>query len=106
MATASPRRVLDALGSPTRREILRLLRGGPTSVGGLAEQLPVSRPAVSQHLRVLERAKLVRREARGRTRLVELRSDGVLAAMGWLQELWPEALARLAALAESTWGDA
>jgi DNA-binding transcriptional ArsR family regulator len=103
MPSALPRRAFDALGNQTRREILQLLRGGPTSVGRLAGRLPVSRPAVSQHLRVLERAHLVRCEPRGRTTVVELRTDGLVAAMRWLDGLWPEALARFAALADATW---
>jgi DNA-binding transcriptional ArsR family regulator len=105
MPTLSPRRAFDALGNETRREILQLLRTGPASVGHLARRLPVSRPAVSQHLRVLERAQLVRCEPRGRTTVVALRTDGLVAAMRWLDGLWPEALARFAALADATWSE-
>lgn len=93
-------RALEALGSPTRRAILRLLVPGPRAVGAIAEKLPVSRPAVSKHLRILERAGLIGTERRGARTLVRLERAGFDAARGWLDAFWDEALARYAALAE------
>lgn len=93
-------RALEALGSPTRRAILRLLVPGARTVGGIAEKLPVSRPAVSKHLRILEGAGLVATERRGVTTVVRLERAGFDAARRWLEEFWDEALARFATLAE------
>jgi DNA-binding transcriptional ArsR family regulator len=103
MRTGPADRSFEALGNGTRRAILRMLVAGPRPVGELAQQLPVSRPAVSQHLRVLERARLVRSEVRGRRTVVALDHAGLEAAATWLQTLWPEALARFQALAEESW---
>ena len=72
---------MDALGDPTRRAILERLRGGPVSVGELASGLPVSRPAVSQHLRVLREAGLVTGRAVGTRRLYEIDRDVVERAL-------------------------
>lgn len=94
---------LDALGDPTRRALLRLLAGGPQSVGALAGPLRVSRPAISQHLRVLEGAHLVRFEAEGRRHLYRLDPDGFNQTRLWLDSFWPLALDRFAALAEQSW---
>jgi len=85
---------LDALGDPTRRSIFELLRGGPCSVGELAAELPVSRPAVSQHLRVLESAGLVVHTKQGTRRLYELDRSGVAELRDWVDGFWSEALAR------------
>ena len=73
---------LAALGDPTRRAIFELLAEGPTPVGELAALLPVSRPAVSQHLRVLTEAGLVRHRAAGARRLYQLDPDGLAALRG------------------------
>ena len=94
---------LDALGSPTRRALLRRLAEGPLPVGELAAPLPISRPAVSQQLRLLEQARLVGFDVRGRRRLYSLQPAGFDDAHAWLDGLWPEALHRFAAIAESTW---
>jgi DNA-binding transcriptional ArsR family regulator len=95
---------LDALGSPTRRALLDAIgHHGTATVGHLALGLPVSRPAVSQQLRVLERAGLVDFDAVGRERRYRLRATGFDAARGYLDTLWPLALDRFAALAESSW---
>ncbi|HXF97995.1 MAG TPA: metalloregulator ArsR/SmtB family transcription factor [Gaiellaceae bacterium] len=91
---------LDALGDPTRRRVFELLRGGPRSVGELASELPVSRPAVSQHLRVLEEAGLVTHRRAGTRHLYELEATGVAALREWVDLFWDEALARFAAAAE------
>jgi DNA-binding transcriptional ArsR family regulator len=92
---------LDALGDPTRRQVFELLREGPKSVGELAADLPVSRPAVSQHLRVLERAGLVTHRSRGTRNLYELDSAGMSALREWVDAFWSEALARFKEQAET-----
>ena len=92
---------LDALGDPTRRQIFELLRSGPRSVGDLAGDLPVSRPAVSQHLRVLEDARLVTHRKNGTRHLYELDSAGIAALRDWVDGFWDEALARFKATAET-----
>ena len=97
---------LDALGDPTRRQVFELLRRGPRSVGDLAAELPVSRPAVSQHLRVLENAGLARHTRHGTRHLYELDAAGVGALREWVDGFWDEALARFKAAAESKGGTA
>ena len=92
---------LDALGDPTRRQVFELLRSGPRSVGELAAELPVSRPAVSQHLRVLEDVGLVTHRRNGTRHLYELDSDGVAVLRDWVDGFWSEALARFKAVAET-----
>ena len=91
---------LLALGDPTRRRILEELRDGPLAVGRIADRLPVSRPAVSRHLRVLESAALVRHEELGTRRLYEVDLDGVAALREWLESWWDEPLRRYAAHVE------
>lgn len=86
-------RALDALGDPTRRQIFKRLRGGPRSVGQLAEGMAVSRPAVSQHLRVLKQARLVTDRAEGTRRLYAVDTRGVEALRNWLDGFWDETLA-------------
>ena len=97
---------LDALSDPTRRRIFEELRAGPRSVGDLAAGLPVSRPAVSQHLRVLEDAGLARHTRHGTRHLYELDASGVGALREWVDGFWDEALARFKAAAESKGGTA
>ena len=75
---------LDALGDPTRRQLLDHLRAGPQPVAVLARDLPVSRPAVSQHLKVLKEAGLVRDEAVGARRIYRLDPDGFSSLQAWL----------------------
>jgi DNA-binding transcriptional ArsR family regulator len=91
---------LDALGDPTRRQVFELLRSGPRSVGELAAGLPVSRPAVSQHLRVLEDVGLVTHRRNGTRHLYELDSAGVGVLRDWVDGFWSEALARFKAVAD------
>ena len=91
---------LDALSDPTRRTIFEQLRSGPRSVGELAAGLPVSRPAVSQHLRVLEDVGLVTHERNGTRNVYELDSAGVSVLRDWVDGFWNEALARFKAAAE------
>ncbi len=93
---------LDALGNPVRREIMGILARAPRSVGQIAERLPISRPAVSKHLRVLERARLVAHDRSGTRNVFRLERGGFEAARGWLEGFWDEALARYALLAENT----
>ena len=83
---------LDALGDLTRRALLERLRRGPLPVGELARGLPVTRPAVSQHLRVLKQAHLVRDEAVGTRRYYRLDPRGFAALRAYLNSFWGEAL--------------
>jgi DNA-binding transcriptional ArsR family regulator len=84
--------VLTALADPTRRRILESLRTAPRTVGQLAADQPVSRPAVSQHLKVLERARLVRAEPRGNRRLYSVRRDGLEDLRRYLERFWSDVL--------------
>jgi DNA-binding transcriptional ArsR family regulator len=88
----SSARVLDALGDPTRRAVLEL-EGGAKPVGEIARHLPVSRPAVSQHLRVLKEAGLVRDRKEGTRRLYSVEADGLRALREYLERFWDVALA-------------
>jgi DNA-binding transcriptional ArsR family regulator len=85
-------RQLDALGDVTRRALIERLRLGPMPVGELARGLPVSRPAVSQHLRVLKEARLVRVENAGTRNFYRLDRDGFVALRSYLDKFWGEAL--------------
>jgi DNA-binding transcriptional ArsR family regulator len=93
---------MNALGDPTRRAIFERLAAGPRAVGALAEGLPVSRPAVSQHLRVLKDAGLVTERRDGTRRIYELAPDGLAELRGYFDRFWSEALANFKAAAEST----
>ena len=92
--------VLEALGDPTRRAIFELLAGGRKAVGELAQELPVSRPAVSQHLRVLKDAGLVTAEAQGTRRLYAVDTEGLEALRTWVDAFWGRALADFKRLVE------
>ena len=96
------RHPFSALGDPTRRAIFERLRGGPRAVGELAAELPVTRPAVSQHLRVLEAAGLVSAEKAGTRRLYRIDLQGVGALRDYLDGFWTDALAAFKAEAERT----
>ena len=85
--------VFTALADPTRRHIFEALREQPKTVGELAEGQPVSRPAVSQHLRVLESARLVSVEPQGNRRLYLIRRDGLDDLRQYLESFWSDALA-------------
>lgn len=89
-----------ALADPTRRAILARLAYGSTTVGELAQPFPVSRPAISKHLRVLERAGLVRREREGRVSRCELDAAAIREAAAWLDQYRAFWLDQLDALAE------
>jgi DNA-binding transcriptional ArsR family regulator len=92
---------IAALADPTRRSVFEELRRGPVSVGGLAERLPVSRPAVSQHLRVLKEAGLVRERREGTRRLYSVRGDGLAELRAYVDALWQDALDAFEAAAEA-----
>jgi DNA-binding transcriptional ArsR family regulator len=91
----------DALGDPTRRAILELLGRGDRSVREVAEALPVSRPAVSKHLRLLKAAGLVDEERRGTRSIYHLREEGLDAVSEYLERLWGDAAARFKLLADN-----
>jgi DNA-binding transcriptional ArsR family regulator len=91
---------MQALADPTRRAVFEQLRGGPRSVGDLASGLPVSRPAVSQHLRVLKGAGLVTDEQQGTRRLYRIEPDGLAELRAWFDSFWDTALAEFKAAAE------
>lgn len=93
-ATAS----LAALGDPTRRTIFERIAASPASVGELAAGLPVSRPAVSQHLKVLKEAGMVREVSEGTRRIYSVDPRGIAAMREWLEAQWQGALAGFAAL--------
>jgi DNA-binding transcriptional ArsR family regulator len=83
---------LGLLGDPSRRAIFELLARQPCSVGELARRLPISRPAVSQHLRVLKDGGLVVDQAHGTRRVYRLNPDGVAALRAYLDRVWDDAL--------------
>jgi DNA-binding transcriptional ArsR family regulator len=90
------------LGDPTRRAIFEVLARRPCSVQELADQLPVSRPAVSQHLRVLKDGGLVISRAEGTRRIYRLNPEGVTALRTWLDGVWSDALTGFQKTAEAT----
>jgi DNA-binding transcriptional ArsR family regulator len=92
----------EALGDPQRRAILSLLGDGPRAVGQLADELPISRPAVSFHLRLLKDAGLVDEERRGTRRIYRLREEGLEAVAHYLEQVWGDAATRFRVLAENT----
>jgi DNA-binding transcriptional ArsR family regulator len=91
---------LTALGDPTRRAIFERLAAQPMAVGELASELPVSRPAVSQHLKVLKDARLVVDRREGTRRIYQLDSEGLRDLRGYLDHFWDQALAGFKAAAE------
>ena len=90
---------IQALGDPTRRTVFELLREGPRSVGELAGGLPVSRPAVSQHLRVLKEAGLVRERRQGTRNFYSVNGEGLAELRAYFEGFWDEALASFKAAA-------
>jgi DNA-binding transcriptional ArsR family regulator len=93
---------LGLLGDPTRRAIFELLARRPSSVGELAGQLPISRPAVSQHLRVLKEGGLVTSRPEGTRRVYRLNPEGVTALRAYLDRVWDQALTAFQKAAEAT----
>ena len=92
---------LTALGDATRRAILERLLNGPVAVGELAREFPISRPAISQHLRVLKHAHLVIDRAAGNRRIYELNPVGVEALRAYFDRFWDHALASFKRAAEA-----
>jgi DNA-binding transcriptional ArsR family regulator len=92
----------DALGDPNRRAIVELMRDGDRSVGELANALPISRPAVSRHLRLLEQAGLVRGRVDGRRHMYGLDDEGIDALREYLERVWGETAARFRLAADNT----
>ena len=97
-----PRDPFEALGDQQRRSIVELLAVRPQSVRQLADQLPISRPAVSRHLRLLKEAGLVADEAVGTRRLYRLHPAGAEAVQRYLERVWGDAIARFRLVAENT----
>ena len=93
---------IQALGDPTRRAVFEELRDGPRAVGEIAAKLPVSRPAVSQHLRVLKEAGLVIDRQNGTRRLYRVDPDGLAELRAYLETFWNDALAQFKVEVERT----
>ena len=93
-------RIFAALADPTRRAIFEKLADEPQSVGALAAAMPVSRPAVSQHLKALKDAGLVEDEARGTSRIYRIDPQGLGPIRRWLDEQWERSLANFKQVAE------
>jgi DNA-binding transcriptional ArsR family regulator len=83
---------LTALAEPSRRRVFERLKSGPLAVGAIARDMPVSRPAVSQHLKVLKEAGLVADRPEGTRRVYYIDPDGLTALRRWLDQFWDEAL--------------
>jgi len=96
------RSALDALGDPNRRAIVEILSGGGRSVQQIADELPISRPAVSRHLRLLKEAGLVADEADGTRRIYALKDEGIDAVRNYFEQVWSQAAARFRIVAENT----
>lgn len=92
----------DALGDPNRRAIVELLGRGGRSVRDIADELPISRPAVSRHLRLLKEAGLVSDRPEGARRIYELQAEGVAAVQAYLEQVWGDVAARFRLTAENT----
>ena len=97
MANISP---FDALGDPTRRQLFEYLRQGPCSVSELISIVPISQPAVSQHLKILREARLVKVEKRGQQRIYQLNPVGLAELRGYVESLWEDVLRAFGAEAE------
>lgn len=105
MATSAdpkPRDPFHALGDANRRAIVELLAAGDKSVQELADVLPISRPAVSRHLRLLKEAGLVVGRPEGTRRLYRLHDEGIAAVRAYLTQVWGDAAARFRLAAENT----
>ena len=98
--------VLDALGDPTRRRLLRLLRDGERTVADLTAALPVTQSAVSQHLRVLREAGLVADRPEGRRRYYRVERDGLAAVRAYVDSFWDDVLGAFAAYLDADMTDA
>ena len=98
----APADAFDALADPHRRAILELLRAGERSVREIADEMPITRPAVSRHLRLLREAGLVSVSAEGTRRLYRLHDAGLDSVRAYLQEVWGDAAARFRLLADNS----
>jgi DNA-binding transcriptional ArsR family regulator len=96
------RDALDALGDSNRRAIVEILSRGGASVQQIADELPISRPAVSRHLRLLKHAGLVMDQADGTRRIYQLREEGIDAIREYFAQVWDQAIARFRIVAENT----
>ena len=105
MAAEPVRDPFDALGDPHRRSILSMLGTGERSVRQLADALPISRPAVSRHLRVLREAGLVTDRSAGTRRLYRLHEEGLDEVRAYLETVWGDVAARFRLFAENTTDD-
>jgi len=101
-ALAGSALAFEALADESRRTILRLLSDGDRPVAQIAAELPISRPAVSRHLRLLKEAGLVSERPDGTRRIYHLEQRGMAAVQGYLQTVWGDAAARFRLLAENT----
>jgi len=102
--TYSPEATFQALADPTRRAVLDLLRRGSQPAGQIAEAFPVSRPAISKHLRLLRRAHLVREHREGRHRVYQLNPEPLRAVDSWIEQyraFWSASLSNLKAFVEA-----
>lgn len=95
-------KAFNALGDPTRRAIFEKLHDRPLAVVDIADGLPISRPAVSQHLKVLKEAKLIALKTVGNKNIYELNREGILAMRDYLDKIWDDALANFKTIAEQT----
>ena len=102
MSAAAPGDAFEALGDANRRAIVELLGSGERSVQELADALPISRPAVSRHLRLLRQAGLVVEQPRGTRHVYRLHDDGVEAVRAYLEHVWGNAAGRFRLVAENT----
>ena len=93
-------KALTALANPSRREVYERLKSGPRSVASIASGMPVSRPAVSQHLKILKEAGLVADHSEGTRRIYSIDPQGLASLRQWLDQFWDEALGRFQAEAE------
>jgi DNA-binding transcriptional ArsR family regulator len=98
-------RMFQVLGDPHRFSVVQQLMRGPRSVQQIADKLPISRPAVSRHLRVLKANRLVIHEARGAQRIYRLRPEGIEELRNYLEDLWDDAQRRFVIAAENTQRD-
>ena len=101
-ARAAPGDPFEALGDPNRREILRLLSDGDKPVQEIAGLMPISRPAVSRHLRLLKQAGMVAERAEGTLRIYHLEQQGLQAVQSYLEAVWGDAASRFRLFAENT----
>jgi DNA-binding transcriptional ArsR family regulator len=102
---ANTERVLAALADPTRRAIVERLAKGPLAVGEIAREMPVSRPAVSQHLKILKEAGVVADRAEGTRRVYHIDPAGLGVVRQWLDRFWDAALESFRAEVESDGGE-